>query len=79
MDERYIPLSDREYAFLDEQAANAGHATPEDYAAALIRAEMKAKAREELEAMLQDGLASKTTEWTEADSTQLLRLAAKGH
>jgi hypothetical protein len=56
MDDLRISLSAQEYAFLDAQATSEGHASAEDYAAAVIRAELKAKAQEKLEALLVESL-----------------------
>lgn len=78
MDDLRINLSEREYAFLDEEASAAGHASVEDYAASVIRAELKAKAQGKLEALLAADLQGEATEWTKADSERLLRLAATG-
>lgn len=66
MDDLRISLSAPEQAFLGEQAASEGHATAEDYAAAVIRAELKAKAQEKLEAMLLESLneEGEDEEWT---------------
>ena len=78
MDDLRISLSAPEQAFLGEQAASEGHATAEDYAAAVIRAELKAKAQERLEAMLLDSLdeEGEDEEWTDADWEALRRRAA---
>jgi antitoxin ParD1/3/4 len=76
MDDLRINLSDREQAFLGEEAAAAGHASAEDYAAELIRAELKAKAQAKLEALLLEGLEGEATEWSDADWEGLRRRAA---
>jgi antitoxin ParD1/3/4 len=76
MDDLHINLSDREYAALGAHAAEAGHASAEDYAAALIRMDLKAKAQEKLEALLLEGLQGEATEWTDADWEALRRRAA---
>jgi antitoxin ParD1/3/4 len=78
MEDLRISLSAPEHAFLDEQATSQGHASAEDYATAVIRAELKAKAQERLEALLVEGLEGEATEWTDADSERLLRLATSG-
>lgn len=75
MDDFRISLSANEAAFLHDQAADQGHANAEDYAAAMIRAEIKAKAQEKLEALLLEGLEGEATEWTEADWEALRRRA----
>lgn len=76
MDDLRINLSDREQSVLGEYATEAGHASVEDYAAAVIRADLKAKAQAKLEALLLEGLAGEATEWTEADWEALRRRAA---
>lgn len=73
-----IHLSEPEARFFDEQAANEGHDSASDYATALIRAELKAKAQERLEALLLEGLEGEATEWTE-DDWEALRRKAAGH
>ena len=78
MDDLRINLSESEQAFLDEQAAAEGHASAEDYAAAVIRMELKAKAQEKLDALLLEGLEGEATEWTEADWQALERRAHGG-
>lgn len=78
MDDLRINLSDREQTVLGEYAAEAGHATVEDYAAAVIRADLKAKAQEKLDTLLLEGLKGDSTEWTDADSNRLIRLAQTG-
>ena len=78
MDDLHIHLSAPEAQFLDEQAASEGHASAADYATALIRAELKAKAQERLEAELLLGLQGEATEMTDADWDTLRRRAAGG-
>lgn len=63
MDDLRISLSAAESAFLDEQATIEGHATAEDYAAAVVRAELKAKAQEKLDSLLLEGLDGEDEEW----------------
>jgi antitoxin ParD1/3/4 len=53
-----------------------GHASPEDYAAELVRPGLKARAQAKLEALLLEGLEGEATEWTEADWDALRRRAA---
>ena len=79
MDDLRISLSDAEHSFLDEQAASLGHATSEDYATAVIRAELKAKAQERLEAQLLEALDEDAPdeEWTDSD-WETLRARAAG-
>ena len=60
---------------LDDQAAAEGHANGSDYATALIRAELKAKAQERLDALLLEGLEGEATQWTDENSARLLGLA----
>ncbi len=75
MDDLRISLSKQEAALLDEQAASEGHDSAGDYAAALIRAELKIKAQEKLEALLVEGLQGEAVEWTEAEWNALRRRA----
>ena len=78
MDDLHIHLSAPEAHFLDEQAASEGHASAADYATALIRAELKAKAQERLEAELLLGLQGEATAMSDADWDSLRRRAAGG-
>jgi antitoxin ParD1/3/4 len=75
MDDLRINLSVPEHAFLGEEATETGHASPEDYAAELVRAGLKARAQAKLEALLLEGLEGEATEWTEADWDALRRRA----
>ena len=78
MDDLHIHLSAPEAHFLDEQAASEGHACAAVYATALIRAELKAKAQERLEAELLLGLEGEASEMSDADWEALRRRAADG-
>lgn len=73
-----ISLSDAHRAFLDDQVAHGGYADIGEYIAALIEADARAKAQTRLEDLLLEGLEGEATEWTEADSERLKRLAATG-
>lgn len=65
-------------AYVDGQVAEGGYASVSEYMRELVRADQKAKAQEKLEAFLLEGLEGEETEWTEADSEKLLRLATTG-
>jgi antitoxin ParD1/3/4 len=78
MEDLHIPLSENQQAFVDEQVAVGDYESPADYVAALILAEQRAQAQARLEALLLEGLEGEATEWTEADSLELMRLAREG-
>jgi hypothetical protein len=68
-----LNLSDQDLAFIREQA-NGASQTPEQYVAALIRAEQRRRALAELEAKLLEGLESgPAEEWTAEDLEQMRR------
>ena len=73
-----ITLSDDHRAFLDDQVAHGGYADIGEYIAALIDADARAKAQARLEELLLEGLEGEPTEWTEADTERLERLAVNG-
>jgi antitoxin ParD1/3/4 len=53
-----LPLSETLSTFVDEQAARQGYNGAADYIAALLEAEQKKKAQEQLDALLLEGLNS---------------------
>ncbi len=66
-------------AFVDGHVAEGHYATASEYVRELIRNDAKAKAEAKLEALLLEGLEGDPTEWIEADTERLMRLAATGH
>lgn len=58
MSEMHIHLDEETQAFIEKQTAKGGFATPEDYVKELISREELRIAREELEALLLEGLNS---------------------
>jgi antitoxin ParD1/3/4 len=78
-----LNISDQDLAFIQEQARGVSQ-TPEQYIAALVRAEHRRRALADLEAKLLEGLESgPATEMTRADWEELRRqvrerAAAKG-
>ena len=78
MDSMNISLPAALKAFVDGHVAEGHYATASEYVRELIRNAAKAKAQARLEDLLLEGLEGEATEWTEADSDRLLRLAADG-
>jgi antitoxin ParD1/3/4 len=78
MDSMNISLPSALKAFVDGHVAEGHYATASEYVRELIRNDAKAKAQARLEDLLLEGLEGEATEWTEADSEKLLRLAANG-
>ena len=78
MDSLHLDLSPAHAAFVDEQVAEGGFPSASDYVATLIDAQARAKAQERLEALLLEGLEGEATEWTQADTDRLHRLATTG-
>jgi hypothetical protein len=68
-----LNISDQDLAFIQEQAKGASQ-TPEQYVAALVRAEHRRRALADLEAKLLEGIESgPDTEMTRADWEELRR------
>ena len=68
-----LNISDEELEFIREQASGASQ-TPEQYVAALVRAEHRRRAMADLEAKLLEGVESgPATEMTRADWEELRR------
>ena len=68
-----LNISDQDLAFIQEQASGASQ-TPEQYVAALVRAEHRRRALADLEAKLLEGVESgPATEMTRADWEELRR------
>jgi antitoxin ParD1/3/4 len=78
MDSMNISLPHRLKAWIEGQVAEGRYSSASEYVRELIRADEKAKAQAKLEDLLLEGLKGEATEWTEADSDALLRLAATG-
>ena len=62
MDSLHLDLSPAHAAFVDEQVALGGYANASDFIAKLIDA--RAKAQNQLEALLLEGLDGEALEWT---------------
>lgn len=73
-----ISLPHRLKAWIEGQVADGRYSSASEYIRELIRADEKAKAQAKLEDLLLAGLEGEETDWTEADSAALLRLAATG-
>jgi antitoxin ParD1/3/4 len=68
-----LNISDQDLAFIQEQAKGASQ-TPDQYVAALVRAEHRRRALADLEAKLLEGVESgPATEMTQADWEELRR------
>lgn len=78
MDSMNISLPHRLKAWIEGQVAEGRFSSASEYVRDLVRADEKAKAQAKLEGLLLEGLEGEATEWTEADSESLLRLAANG-
>jgi antitoxin ParD1/3/4 len=78
MDSMNISLPSALKAFVDGHVAEGHYATASEYVRELIRNAAKAKAQARLDALLLEGLEGEATEWTEADSARLMRLASTG-
>lgn len=78
MDSMNISLPHRLKAWIEGQVAEGRFSSASEYVRDLVRADEKAKAQARLEGLLLEGLEGEATEWTEADSESLLRLAANG-
>ena len=75
MDSMNISLPHRLKAWIEGQVAEGRFSSASEYVRDLVRADEKAKAQAKLEGLLLEGLEGEATEWTEADSESLLRLA----
>lgn len=73
-----ISLPHRLKAWIEGQVAEGRYSSASEYVRDLIRADEKAKAQANLEALLLEGLDGEETEWTEADWRALERRAAGG-
>lgn len=71
-----IPLSEAQHAALERRVADGDYSSVEDYVTALIDTEARARAKERLEALLLEGLASPSISWTQ-DSMEELRQRAR--
>lgn len=71
MDSITVSLAPALEAFVDVQVADGGFDSASDYIAGLIRADEQRKARERLETLLLDGLASPESPWTNGDMDQI--------
>ena len=74
MDTMNISLPEPMKKFIEEEVSRGGYSTVSEYIRAILREEQKRKAREELEALLMDGLKSgEATEMTEEDWNKIRR------
>jgi antitoxin ParD1/3/4 len=70
-----ISLPEPLKAFVDAQVADGRYGTVSEYVRELIRTDEKRLARERLETMLLEGLASAESEWRPADLESVRRAA----
>lgn len=73
-----ISLPHRLKAWIEAQVSDGRYSSASEYVRELIRADEKAKAQGKLEELLLEGLGGEATDWTEADSEALARLATTG-
>ncbi|WP_375392931.1 type II toxin-antitoxin system ParD family antitoxin [uncultured Sphingomonas sp.] len=73
-----LQLTENQEAMLTERIAAGEFASLEDYVAALVDAETRAKAQERLEALLLDGREGEATEMNDEDWAELHRIATGG-
>lgn len=78
MDSLHLDISPAHLAFLDEQVAQGGYSDVGADVAKLIDTDARLRAQEKLEALLLEGLEGEVTEWTQADTERLKRLARTG-
>ena len=77
MDSMNVSLPGPLKAFVDNRVAEGRYGTVSEYVRALIRADERRLAREKLETMLLEGVASAEGEWTSADLDRVRRAASK--
>ncbi|GGA44247.1 type II toxin-antitoxin system ParD family antitoxin [Sphingomonas psychrolutea] len=79
MDSMNISLPGALKAFVEGEIANGRYSSASEYVRELIRADEKRKARETLETLLLEGLASPEAEWTRHDIDAIRASARVGH
>ena len=67
MDSMNISLPGPLKSWIDEQVAEGRYSNASEYVRELLRADEKAKARERLETLLLEGLASEESDWVPGD------------
>ena len=67
MDSMNISLPGPLKSWIDEQVAEGRYSNASEYVRELVRADEKAKARERLETLLLEGLASEESDWVPGD------------
>ena len=67
MDSMNISLPGPLKSWIDEQVAEGRYSNASEYVRELVRADEKAKARERLETLLLEGLASEESDWVPSD------------
>ena len=75
MDSMNISLPGPLKSWIDEQVAEGRYSNVSEYVRELVRADEKAKARERLETLLLEGLASEESDWVPGD-IEAIRSAA---
>ena len=75
MDSMNILLPGPLKSWIDEQVAEGRYSNASEYVRELVRADEKAKARERLETLLLEGLASEESDWVPGD-IEAIRSAA---
>ena len=75
MDSMNISLPGPLKSWIDEQVAEGRYSNASEYVRELVRADEKAKARERLETLLLEGLASEESDWVPGD-IEAIRSAA---
>lgn len=76
MDSMNVSLPGPLKAFVDAQIAEGRYGTVSEYVRELIRADEKRRAREKLETMLLEGVASTESAWTPTDLDRVRRAAS---
>ena len=79
MDSMNISLPGALKAFVESEIANGRYRSASEYVRELIRADEKRKARETLETLLLEGLASPEAEWTKQDIDDIRASARAAH
>ena len=75
MDSMNISLPGPLKSWIDEQVAEGRYSNASEYVRELVRADEKAKARERLETLLLEGLASEESDWVPSDVDAIRRAA----
>ena len=78
MDSMNISLPTPLKAFIDGQLAEGRYSSASEYVRELVRADEKAKAKERLETLLLEGLASEESDWGPGDIDAIRSAALAG-